>query len=498
MKRAWLIALAMAMFGCRAPAPQFSNPFLPPGPQRVPPPPTGSIGTPIPQPVNPYYPGAAPAGAPLGVGWRAPATTGSLSSSLGTNALGANPLASSPPATTFGATTTPATSPFGATARAITPATPVSTTLPPPTVTNPAQIGSPTTPIGTGTSTAPASSPFNSGMRSAAASPWQPSAGLPVGTTSVGTAPQLLPTAAPAGVPAASANGTVPGSFGLNVNAAPAAAPGWGQPATGFGQPAIGTGQPINNFQSPAPAAAWPNSNLPLNGMPVNDATRTAPASPSLPPWNVGGASNWIRSQPWLQAMWPSSGYSTTAPAAAQLPVRGVQPTTPATTWSYTASVTPGAAPVAAAPIATSTVNVASVPAAPQATPTSFVATTSSTVRGNDSSDVAPAAFTTTNQSSPTPHSAERFANHPQFQWLRGQLEYSSTERRWKLRYIPHDAPEGRMDSYGGSVVLAENPQLAQFSPGEHVTVQGRLGQREGGSTDFAPLYHVEQISRMQ
>jgi hypothetical protein len=119
-------------------------------------------------------------------------------------------------------------------------------------------------------------------------------------------------------------------------------------------------------------------------------------------------------------------------------------------------------------------------------------------VRGNDSTDVVSAAFTTTSASSPTPHSAERYGNHPQFQWLRGQLEYSSTERRWKLRYIPHDAPEGRMDSYGGSVVLAENPQMAQFAPGEFVAVQGRLGQREGGSTDFAPLYHIEQISRMQ
>ena len=118
------------------------------------------------------------------------------------------------------------------------------------------------------------------------------------------------------------------------------------------------------------------------------------------------------------------------------------------------------------------------------------------TVRGNDDGEPSAASFVPSGQSSPSPHTADKFGNHAQYQWLRGQLEYSSTQRRWKLRYIPSDAPEGRMDAYGGSVVLVEQgEQLKQFKTGDFVMVQGRLAQTEAGSNDYAPLYQVQAVS---
>lgn len=93
-------------------------------------------------------------------------------------------------------------------------------------------------------------------------------------------------------------------------------------------------------------------------------------------------------------------------------------------------------------------------------------------------------------------HTAERFAMHPQYLWLRGQLEYSATERGWKLRYIPHDAPEGRVDQYGGSVVLTPASRVEGFKSGDFALVAGKLGQT-GGGAGYAPTYEVQQITRI-
>ncbi|MDZ7617026.1 MAG: hypothetical protein U1E05_08480, partial [Patescibacteria group bacterium] len=45
---------------------------------------------------------------------------------------------------------------------------------------------------------------------------------------------------------------------------------------------------------------------------------------------------------------------------------------------------------------------------------------------------------------------AGQYGFDPSYAWLRGRLEYSQVDRRWKLRYIPVD---GNTDQYGGSVV---------------------------------------------
>ena len=80
------------------------------------------------------------------------------------------------------------------------------------------------------------------------------------------------------------------------------------------------------------------------------------------------------------------------------------------------------------------------------------------------------------------------------YSWLKGQLEYSTTARRWKLRYIPRHASENRIDDFGGSVILADNQQLQSFSPGQFVQVEGRLLGNDPGIVDFAPTYQIARI----
>ncbi len=78
------------------------------------------------------------------------------------------------------------------------------------------------------------------------------------------------------------------------------------------------------------------------------------------------------------------------------------------------------------------------------------------------------------------------------YSWLRGQLDYSQSERRWKLRYIPIT---GETDDFGGSVILS-GQGLDNFRSGEFVTVQGQLDQQEVERGGFAPLFHVQKISK--
>ena len=94
-------------------------------------------------------------------------------------------------------------------------------------------------------------------------------------------------------------------------------------------------------------------------------------------------------------------------------------------------------------------------------------------------------------QSQPTSHNEEeRYAFDRAYLWLKGQLEYSLVDRRWKLRYIPID---GETDHYGGSVVL-EGEIPAEFQPGDFVVVRGALSG-DAAPAHFAPNYRFDSIS---
>jgi hypothetical protein len=107
-------------------------------------------------------------------------------------------------------------------------------------------------------------------------------------------------------------------------------------------------------------------------------------------------------------------------------------------------------------------------------------------------------------ESGPAPTSASETKFHPAssngegryafdraYLWLKGQLEYSLVDRRWKLRYIPID---GDTDSYGGSVVL-EGEIPAEFQPGDFIVVRGALSG-DAAPGHFAPNYRFDSISR--
>jgi hypothetical protein len=98
----------------------------------------------------------------------------------------------------------------------------------------------------------------------------------------------------------------------------------------------------------------------------------------------------------------------------------------------------------------------------------------------------------TSDAQAPTAAAAhDPFGYDPQYAWLRGKLEYSLAERRWKLRYIPISGPT---DAFGGSVVLVDIPQPDALRPGAFVTVYGQLDPQEVQRGGFAPTYRVQQI----
>jgi len=83
------------------------------------------------------------------------------------------------------------------------------------------------------------------------------------------------------------------------------------------------------------------------------------------------------------------------------------------------------------------------------------------------------------------------FGYDPHYRWLKGQLEYSEIERRWKLRYIPID---GATDDHGGSVLLPEGTELGDYRPGDYVTLYGEVGAHDENSKGYAPVYHADRI----
>ncbi len=85
------------------------------------------------------------------------------------------------------------------------------------------------------------------------------------------------------------------------------------------------------------------------------------------------------------------------------------------------------------------------------------------------------------------------YSYDPDYQWLRGKLEYSQIDRRWKLRYIPLD---GETDEFGGSVVLPDASLLSGCERGDFVELRGQLGRRNP-KKGFAPTYQVADVKRL-
>jgi hypothetical protein len=90
--------------------------------------------------------------------------------------------------------------------------------------------------------------------------------------------------------------------------------------------------------------------------------------------------------------------------------------------------------------------------------------------------------------------STGEYSREPSYKWLKGRLEYSRIDDRWKLRYIPIN---GDTDEYGGSVVLLGSRLLEGYKPGELVTVYGSVEASDSAdSSGFAPPYRLDRIAR--
>lgn len=90
--------------------------------------------------------------------------------------------------------------------------------------------------------------------------------------------------------------------------------------------------------------------------------------------------------------------------------------------------------------------------------------------------------------------SRARYGHDPDYAWLRGKLEYSQIERRWKLRYIPIDEAT---DEFGGSVVFSDSSLLAGYERGDFVEVRGQLGDVTPGDAGYAPDFKIREIKRL-
>jgi len=95
----------------------------------------------------------------------------------------------------------------------------------------------------------------------------------------------------------------------------------------------------------------------------------------------------------------------------------------------------------------------------------------------------------------PVFEAAGRFGYEPQYQWLRGQLQYSQATNQWKLRYIPI---QGNMDQFGGSVLLANPHLLGNLRPGDYVLIRGRLQAQETDVRSFAPVYTISVVQQQR
>lgn len=98
-------------------------------------------------------------------------------------------------------------------------------------------------------------------------------------------------------------------------------------------------------------------------------------------------------------------------------------------------------------------------------------------------------------QFAPVSESPERFGFDPQYHWLRGQLQQSSTTGQWELRYVPSGV---NADQFGGNVLISNPQVLGNLQPGEYVSVQGRLEMFQYDAQSMVPAYTVSVLQRQQ
>ena len=81
---------------------------------------------------------------------------------------------------------------------------------------------------------------------------------------------------------------------------------------------------------------------------------------------------------------------------------------------------------------------------------------------------------------------ASRYGHAPDYSWVCGEVQ--RTRKGWHLRYANVD----ETDTYGGSVMLNEDPRLADLKEGEVFVVKGHLQSPDMHNS--APVYVVSDV----
>jgi hypothetical protein len=79
----------------------------------------------------------------------------------------------------------------------------------------------------------------------------------------------------------------------------------------------------------------------------------------------------------------------------------------------------------------------------------------------------------------------------PDYRTLRGKLEYSVANRRWRLSYLP---AEGPIDEFGGSVILPDAGQLQGFEAGDFVTATGTFSATT--AANGPAMFAIQRLKR--
>jgi hypothetical protein len=85
-----------------------------------------------------------------------------------------------------------------------------------------------------------------------------------------------------------------------------------------------------------------------------------------------------------------------------------------------------------------------------------------------------------------------RYSHNEDYSCLRGELELSHIDKRWKIRYIP--ATDGKTDDYGGSLFLNETEKLSGFERGDFIEVRGRILSGPQADVRYERSYEIQDI----
>ena len=92
------------------------------------------------------------------------------------------------------------------------------------------------------------------------------------------------------------------------------------------------------------------------------------------------------------------------------------------------------------------------------------------------------------------PPASARYGHAQDYTRLQGQLEYSASNRTWKIRYIPI---HGQQDAYGGQFVLSDRSRLEAFQAGDYVTIEGAIVAADAAADPIGsgPLYAPHRVA---